>query len=473
MQGRLRERFTTSRPYNWGARDGVGFGYGSWRDNEEVGRDTAENYQSVPLSNGYHVLYTDPIDQKLCLGIDAPGFGPNRMAKKIVFDGPKGFLPSLYTAGSDLSWGVRVVAGYGDEIWLFTVPEDIFTCDSNGEGEPWLEQYVPAGRLAHLRSLRAARALLVESPTLASLGKYDSSEDLASIWPIVLPGVLIATVHGLVEIAINSRPASFTLWAFASDGIAKAWQVRGGKPRNTKVTKVSSDGSVVEERHHEKEDDIHLMQYGVKLDPDGDVIMEDASPTTEIAIPGLEWTSHTSFDGYMSRHGSLNPMRRPSRRFSTRAGHEAPPTTPATRSPASPATPILQGVDAALREPSASPVPSASPMILSNSTRSASSPRTTSSALPDIIEHEFNAIDAIISSDLDDKTYWASAEEDARKEAVREQVVGFAPEKHVMTGRVYPDDARENGDFYGLGYGLGEEQDDDHEGAQLEIEIWG
>ena len=467
MRGRLRERYNTLRPYDWASSVGVGFGLGGWLDNEASGRDTAENYRSVPLSDGYHVLFTDPIDQRLSLGVDAPGFGPNRMAKKVVFDGPKGTLPSLYTAGRDLSWGVRVIASYGDDIWLFTVPEDIFACEGSGQGEPWLEQYVSPQKIAHVRSMRAAKALLVESPRTPSVSEHDTSEDPASVWPITLPGIPITTMPGLTEIAINSRPSSFTIWAFASDGVAKAWQIRGGKSKDVKVTKVLSDGSVVEEGSQSgtDEDDVQLMHYDVKLDPDGDVIMEDAPQFTEISLPGLEWISHTSFDGYMSRSGSLNPSRKPSRRFSVRAGHEAPPTTPVpANSPAAPATPILQGVDAALREPSSSPYIS-SPVQHSGS----SSLLNVSSPLPCIVEHEVHGIDDIVASNFEGDAEWIAGGDNAKKEALHELVAGLGPERYIHTGRIH---TIENGDFHGLGYGLGSGQDTEAlESGQFEVEI--
>ena len=461
MRGRLRERFNTLRPYDWASSVGVGFGLGGWLDNEASGRNTAENYGSVPLSNGYHIIFTDPIDQRLSLGIDAPGFGLNRMAKKIIFDGPKGILPSLYTAGKDLSWGVRVVASYGDDIWLFTVPEDIFTCEGSGEGEPWSEQYVPSQRLAQVRSMRAAKALLAEIPAMPSVSEDDTSEDQASIWPISLPGIPIATIPGLTEIAIDSRPASFTIWAFASDGTAQAWQITGANARDLRVTKVLSDGSVVE-------DDTQLMHYDVKLDPDGDVIMEDAPQFTEISLPGLEWTSHTSFDGYMSRSSSLVPTRKPSRRFSVRAGHEAPPTTPVpANSPANPATPILQGVDAALREPSSPPY------TISPSLRSASSSfLNVSSPLPSIVEHEIRGIDDIIASNFDEDADWTARGGSAKREALHELVAGLGLERHIRTGRFHPNESIENDDLYGLSYGLGSERHDNAlESGQLEIDI--
>ena len=450
MKGRLRERFTSSRPYNWGAGVGMGFGYGGWRDTEDFGRESTDNYRSIPLSNGYHVLFTDQASQKLCLGMDAPSVGVNRMAKKVIFEGPRGIIPTVYAVGRDLSWGVRVAAGYGDEVWLFTVPADIFLCEGNGDGEPWIEQYVPHDKLVHARGMRAAKALLVDRPVVASVSERDGSEDAGSIWPITVPGIRIATVPGLSEIAVNSRPASFTIWAFASDGIARAWQMRGGEPKDVKAATVLRDGSTIEERNDagELEDEVGMSGCDFEVDADGDAIMQDAPALAEISLPGLEWTSHTSFDGYMSRTSSLNPSRQPSRRFSVRAGHEPPPTTPVpATSPAAPATPILQGVDVALRDASSSPT------SLSPSLRSRASP------LPNIVEHEVPSIGDVLTADLDSDGFWSTVEDEARKEASRDEVASAGLRSYMHTGRIHT--AGVSGyDAYGIEDGQEDEAED-------------
>src|SRR6202043_2542635 len=93
-------------------------------------RDNSDHYRAVPLSDGYHILFTDPATGLLCMGSDAPVGGPTKLLRKIWFEGPEGKgSPSVYAGGSDLSWGVRVVAAFGSgaeqSIWLFSVPKDI------------------------------------------------------------------------------------------------------------------------------------------------------------------------------------------------------------------------------------------------------------------------------------------------------------------------------------------------------------
>ena len=74
----------------------------------------SDHYRAVPLSDGYHILFTDPGTGLLCLGSDAPVGGPTKLLRKIWFQGPEGMgSPVCYAGGSDLRLGVRVVAAFG------------------------------------------------------------------------------------------------------------------------------------------------------------------------------------------------------------------------------------------------------------------------------------------------------------------------------------------------------------------------
>lgn len=92
-----------------------------------------DHYRAIPLSDGVHVLFTDPISGLLCLGSDAPLGGPTKLLRKFVFL-PPGYvstttklLPTCYTAAQELPWGIRVAAIYMDgSLVLFNVPSDCF-----------------------------------------------------------------------------------------------------------------------------------------------------------------------------------------------------------------------------------------------------------------------------------------------------------------------------------------------------------
>jgi hypothetical protein len=113
---------------------------------------SADHYRAVPLSDGYHILFTDPRSGNLCLGTDAPVGALTRLLRKVWFAPPPEAaspIPMLYAAGSDVRHGVRIVATFAaspaDEgmtrknnanlntvvtddqvVVLYTIPPDMF-----------------------------------------------------------------------------------------------------------------------------------------------------------------------------------------------------------------------------------------------------------------------------------------------------------------------------------------------------------
>ena len=100
-----------------------------------------DHLHSVPLSDGYHVLFTDPVTNLHSLGSDAPFKGPSRLTRVVIFVPPdalaKGEIiheeicprptqPTAYASAPDLTCGVRIVAAYERVIILYSVPSDIF-----------------------------------------------------------------------------------------------------------------------------------------------------------------------------------------------------------------------------------------------------------------------------------------------------------------------------------------------------------
>ena len=168
---------------------------------EEVERSRVDNWHAVPLSDGFHVLFTDPKTGNLCLGTDAPlGAPPARLRRKVFFPDPggdKNRLPRVYAVGRDLAWGARIAVGFEDEVWLYSVPGDVVMCDGDGYWEAWRDLYASEG----------------------------SGSD--SVWPIFVHGVYVGSVPRLVELAVDSRLASFTVWAFGGRGAVRAFQLRG------------------------------------------------------------------------------------------------------------------------------------------------------------------------------------------------------------------------------------------------------
>ena len=90
------------------------------------GSPSCDHYHALPLSDGYHVLFIDPVNGLLTLGCDAPLGGPTKLLRKITFTPPdQNAVPRLYSAAADFSQGVRVVVTYGDNLLLYSVPPDV------------------------------------------------------------------------------------------------------------------------------------------------------------------------------------------------------------------------------------------------------------------------------------------------------------------------------------------------------------
>ncbi|KPI39609.1 uncharacterized protein AB675_3379 [Cyphellophora attinorum] len=93
-----------------------------------------DHYQAVPISDGDHVLYTDPEIGPLCLGSDAPVGAPTKLNRKVVFLSPHSSDEVLqytrnpsYTAAAETRWGLRVVAAYqAGSVVLWSVPSDVY-----------------------------------------------------------------------------------------------------------------------------------------------------------------------------------------------------------------------------------------------------------------------------------------------------------------------------------------------------------
>ncbi|CZR51121.1 uncharacterized protein PAC_00996 [Phialocephala subalpina] len=307
--------------------------------------DCSDHYRAVPLSDGHHILFTDPATGLLCLGSDAPVGGPTKLLRKIWFKGPEGQgSPIVYSSGSDLSWGVRVVAGFGSgpeqSIWLFSVPKDVFTANQGtqpGSSTPawfsstssreaqntdWIKWWPDDGLQEWLNH--------VQDPVPGILPR--------SIWPVKIRGQKIGTCTGLVDLAIDSGP-QMAIWAFIKGGIATVWKLDDGKYDGVKGIWVQRDGTV---RESDRDGDVELLdvslpspsavnpappfqqqsfdgtstpasivsstrserrhriewsQHMVRYDNDGDVIMDDLEDREASALVERESSEEISWEG--------------------------------------------------------------------------------------------------------------------------------------------------------------------------------
>lgn len=252
--------------------------------------DYSDHYRAIPLSDGYHILFTDPSTGLLCLGSDAPVGGPTKLLRKIWFQGPEGQgSPVAYAGGSDLSFGVRVVAAFGSgakqSVWFFSVPGDVFAANQ-GSQTMFRGSWLKSGSSCVAKNLEWMNWWTDDGLQEWVNHSQDPVPGILprSVWPVKVRGQEIGTLTGLVDLAIDSGP-NMTIWAFSKEGMAKVWQIDDGQ----------FDGSVTERL---------IARDGTirELDGEGDVEMSDApSSSPDILIPPLPLHPET-FDGTASFH---------------------------------------------------------------------------------------------------------------------------------------------------------------------------
>ncbi len=173
-----------------------------------------DHYRAVPISDGWNVLFTDPDGGSLCLGTDAPpGIGATKLTRRFIFKGPsesgENIVPRVYVAGRELRWGIRVAVAYGEAIWLFVVPPDVFFASQD------------------------------KTPERPREGQDADAVDK----PMMIEGVQIGHMEGLVDIAVDAAGGDLTIRSFAVDGMAFVWQIAGCERRVVKRI-VLGDGTV-------------------------------------------------------------------------------------------------------------------------------------------------------------------------------------------------------------------------------------
>jgi hypothetical protein len=124
--------------------------------------------------------------------------------------------PNIYTAGGELRYGVRVVAGYGDHVILYSVPPDIFN-DAKSDDED-------------------------ESINLHPVEARQTAN--GSIIPVKILGSFVGDCPGLTDLAIDSGPA-LTIYAFSASGLIRTYQLEGTMNEGLIERKYNREGMVV------------------------------------------------------------------------------------------------------------------------------------------------------------------------------------------------------------------------------------
>ncbi|KAH9242291.1 hypothetical protein K456DRAFT_1905194 [Colletotrichum gloeosporioides 23] len=225
------------------------------------------NTHAVPLSDGSHVLFTDPRSETLCLGADAPRDSTARFQWKARFRPPvvaTSSAPTVYAASTDLRHGVRVVAVFptthtAEEssqeaekqlVVCYTIPPDVFR-DVRFYGT--LEDL--DGAVAHWRPWWPKPSILSFVAAHNTAHPTASSHDSLS-FPIDVPSQHVDVCSDIIALAVDSGP-DMLIWAFSAEGLGRCWALNTGRqPRMTRAS-TQADGSLRE------------------IDCDGDILMPD------------------------------------------------------------------------------------------------------------------------------------------------------------------------------------------------------
>ncbi|CAI7586981.1 unnamed protein product [Penicillium crustosum] len=233
------------------------------------------HYRAVPINDGFHIMFIEPCTNLLCIGTDAPIGGTTNLTRAFVCVPPPFSntqdgqtktpppspspsnttpppadlpIPTTFAAGSDLRWGLRVVAAYGDRLVLYSIPLDVFNVIRKerehqadgimGASDHALDWYVDAER-SHKR-----RDSLVQNQN----GDWEfllsvSYRPTAMMWPFKIYGKEIGSVKGTVELALQSSQGGVRVWAFGEDGKATVLDVDTGDVP-TRSLSVGSDGGL-------------------------------------------------------------------------------------------------------------------------------------------------------------------------------------------------------------------------------------
>lgn len=304
---------------------------GGKREEEEQEQegDCCYYYNAVPLSDGRHALFVDSSlrSGELCLGIESRnrksmeiGAPYLQLETRAVFERPTSagarILPRFYAVGRDLSWGARVVVGFGDEVWLYVIAGD------------WLGMEVEKDETVLQEDKEEIEGKKKKSVLRVSGIKVGEVQDLVGVGVCAdNGGVLVRGISGSMRLVrewkiTSSRSMSATTAAFKSlpsktravDGV-KFWSVR---PMGGVVEKIDVEDFLMQDAGTpEVEADEDDLSPGaglgegtrVRFDTDGDVIMPDSSPSTRT----------DDFNQHQHQHQQEQPMVRLGRQYNTEA----------------------------------------------------------------------------------------------------------------------------------------------------------
>ncbi|OKL61901.1 hypothetical protein UA08_02425 [Talaromyces atroroseus] len=221
------------------------------------------HYRAMPVNDGLHILFIEPVTGLLCIGSDAPIGGPTNLTRAMICIPPSDGLeskeeriPTVFAVGSDLSWGLRIVAAYQDRLVLYTVPVDVYNV-LRRERELQGDNVMGDSDLARDWFLDNER----NSKRRGSLAQNQNGDwefllrvsyrPTAMLWPLKIYGKEIGRMDKVVDFSVQTSSGGVRVWAFGSSGEARIFDIdthtsktRPAADVAVKSFNVSSDGSI-------------------------------------------------------------------------------------------------------------------------------------------------------------------------------------------------------------------------------------
>jgi hypothetical protein len=256
-----------------------------------------DHYRAVPLSDGHHILFTDPETSWLFMGCDAPLGSPTKLTRKVLLAPPpllQKSTPRLYAAARDMSSGARIVVVFDDTIVLYSVPADLCLLSREEQSAQDWDVYNAPPFAEEGRNVDHWLDWCKDPVPSNRWGTHP-------IWPMQIQGTEIGSLKNVCEMTISTRP-DITIWAFSLEAQAKVWQARGFANAVAKERRYVCSAGVVHDAYAVDEARDVVMTDAPSLSPPASPLFSERSDTKDSSI---------GFDGCASQILATN-LRSPS-----------------------------------------------------------------------------------------------------------------------------------------------------------------
>ncbi|KAH8703394.1 F-box domain protein [Talaromyces proteolyticus] len=222
------------------------------------------HYRAIPVNDGLHILFIEPVSGLLCIGSDAPIGGPTNLTRAMICIPPFGndisfkeeCVPTVFSIGSDLNWGLRVVAAYRDRLVLYTVPVDVYNVlrrerERQGDGVMGDSDLARDWFLDSERNSKRRGSLAQNQNGDWEFLLRVSYRPTAMLWPLKIYGKEIGRMEKVVELSVQTSSGGVRVWAFGASGEARIFDIDTHTSKKRPVVDIAvksmgiaSDGSI-------------------------------------------------------------------------------------------------------------------------------------------------------------------------------------------------------------------------------------